>query len=179
MSSTGPRFPVKLPTQVAAICYRRTQRGVEFLLVNTNGGLKWTFPKGATDPRLSHSQAAEREAWEEAGAVGEIEPQHFHIFLYSKGLFWKKNGVQEFPVKAYLMEVQHLRRAPEALRNPTWFSPPKARKMLAKRREVKYGQELADVIDRAMERLLRIYDPAAARLRLRSATEPAAQPPGY
>ena len=166
MSSADQRFPVKLACQVAAVCYRRTRRGLEFLLVNTNGGGKWIFPKGATHPRMSHSQAAEREAWEEAGAVGEIEPQHFHTFLYAKGLFWKKPGVQEFPVKAYLMEVQHLRRAPEALRHPTWFSPAEAKKMLAKRRETRYGRELAEVIDRALERLLRVYDLSPTRRQL-------------
>ena len=51
-----------LPLQVAAVCYRRRGPAVEFLLVNTNGGGKWTFPKGAPEARLSHSQAAEREA---------------------------------------------------------------------------------------------------------------------
>ena len=35
-----------LPLQVAAVCYRRRGPSVEFLLVNTNGGNKWTFPKG-------------------------------------------------------------------------------------------------------------------------------------
>ena len=35
-----------LPLQVAAVCYRRRGPSVEFLLVNTNGGGKWTFPKG-------------------------------------------------------------------------------------------------------------------------------------
>ena len=62
------RVAKSLPLQVAAICYRRRGTSVEFLLVNTNGGNKWTFPKGSTDPRLSHSQAAEREAAEEGGA---------------------------------------------------------------------------------------------------------------
>ena len=38
-------------------------------------------------------------------------------------------------------------------RNPTWFSPDEARKILAKGREVKYARELQAVIDRAMERL--------------------------
>jgi 8-oxo-dGTP pyrophosphatase MutT (NUDIX family) len=166
MSSPGQRFPVKMPCQVAAVCYRRTQTGIEFLLVNTNGGDRWIFPKGSTHPRLSHSQAAEREAWEEAGAVGEIEPQPFHTFLYAKGVFWKKPGVQEFPVKSYLMQVQHLRRAPEALRNPTWFSPSEAKKMLAKRREVKYARQLAEVIDRALERLVRIYVALPNRVRV-------------
>ena len=34
-----------LPLQVAAVCYRRRGPSIEFLLVNTNGGNKWTFPK--------------------------------------------------------------------------------------------------------------------------------------
>ena len=51
-----------LPLQVAAVCYRRQGDSIEFLLVNTNGGGKWTFPKGAPEPAMSHSQAAEREA---------------------------------------------------------------------------------------------------------------------
>ena len=61
----SPRIAKSLPLQVAAVCYRRRGAAVEFLLVNTNGGNKWTFPKGSPDARLSHSQAAEREAAEE------------------------------------------------------------------------------------------------------------------
>ena len=102
-----------LPLQVAAVCYRRVNAHAEFLLVNTNGGSKWTFPKGAPEPRLSHSQAAEREAEEEAGAIGTIEPRHFHLYLHSKGVFWQPAGVQEFVVKAFLMEVHQMRRPDE------------------------------------------------------------------
>ena len=88
------RVSKSLPLQVAAVCFRRQGAAVEFLLVNTNGGNKWTFPKGSTDARLSHSQAAEREAAEEAGAVGTIEPRHFHLYIHSKGVFWQPGGVQ-------------------------------------------------------------------------------------
>ena len=91
---------------------------IEFLLVNTNGGNKWTFPKGSTGPALSHSQAAEREAAEEAGAIGTIEPRHFHLYLHSKGVFWQPGGVQEFVVKAFLMEIHQMRRPDEANRKP-------------------------------------------------------------
>src|SRR6516162_969732 len=73
-----------LPLQVAAVCYRRRGASFDFLLVKTTSGDRWTFPKGATARRLSHSQAAEREALEEAGAVGVIEPQHFHLYLQPK-----------------------------------------------------------------------------------------------
>jgi 8-oxo-dGTP pyrophosphatase MutT (NUDIX family) len=147
------RAAKSLPLQVAAICYRRRRTAVEFLLVNTNGGSKWTFPKGSTDPRLSHSQAAEREAAEEAGAIGTIEPRHFHLYLHSKGIFWQAGGVQEFVVKAFLMEVHQMRRPDESNRKPTWLTPEEAKRHLAKGREVKYFHELEAVIDRALERI--------------------------
>lgn len=149
----SPRVSRSLPLQVAAICYRRRGTSVEFLLVNTNGGNKWTFPKGATEARLSHSQAAEREAFEEAGATGVIEPRPLHRYLHSKGVFWQPDGVQEFVVKAFLMEVTRTQPPQESTRNPTWFSADEARKILAKGREVKYATELRGVIDRALEHI--------------------------
>jgi 8-oxo-dGTP pyrophosphatase MutT (NUDIX family) len=142
-----------LPLQVAAVCYRRQGPAVEFLLVNTNGGGKWTFPKGTPEHGISHSQAAEREAWEEAGVRGHIEPRHFHLYLHSKGVFWKAPGVREFVIKAFLMEVEQMEPGHEPERNPTWFSPEDAKKTLAKGREVKYAREMQTVIERAMEHL--------------------------
>src|SRR6201998_4463964 len=149
----SPRVAKSLPLQVAAICYRRGGPAIAFLLVISHGGNKWTFPKGSTDARLSHSQAAEREAAEEAGALGTIEPRHFHLYIHSKGVFWQPGGVQEFVVKAFLMEVHQTRKPDEAMRHPTWFTPEEARKKLAKGREVKYAHELEAVIDRALERI--------------------------
>jgi 8-oxo-dGTP pyrophosphatase MutT (NUDIX family) len=142
-----------LPLQVAAVCYRRRYAHAEFLLVNTNGGNKWTFPKGAPDSRMSHSQAAEREAREEAGAIGAIEPRHFHVYIHSKGVFWQPGGVQEYMVKAFLMEIRQTRRPDEDGRNPTWFDAEGARAILAKGREVKYARELQAVVDRALEHI--------------------------
>src|SRR5437879_12812989 len=95
--TSRPKFA--LPLQVAAVCYRRRGTELEFLLVNTNGGGKWTFPKGDPAPEMSHSQAAEREALEEAGVRGHIEPRHFHVYIHSKGVFWRNPGVQEFVIK--------------------------------------------------------------------------------
>ena len=150
----APRFAkFALPLQVAAVCYRRQEHSIEFLLVNTNGGGKWTFPKGDPEPSMSHSQAAQREAWEEAGVRGTIDPRHFHIYIHSKGVFWKPPGVQEFVIKAFLLEVEKTADPPEPARNPTWFSPDEARKMLAKGREVKYARELQSVVDRALQRI--------------------------
>jgi 8-oxo-dGTP pyrophosphatase MutT (NUDIX family) len=151
-----------LPLQVAAVCYRRRGSLLEFLLVNTNGGGKWTFPKGDPETTLSHSQAAEREAWEEAGVRGSIEARHFCLYLHSKGVFWKPPGVREFVIKAFLLEVEVVEEAQEASRNPTWFSTEEAKKILAKGREVKYARELQAVVDRALEKI-GIAQTAAAR----------------
>jgi len=140
-----------LPLQVAAVCYRKSGASFEFLLVNTTSGDRWTFPKGDTARRLSHSQAAKREALEEAGAVGVIEPQHFQLYLYPKGD--SRVGVQEFVVKAFLLKVSHTQAPEEQNRNPTWFSVDDARSALAMGRETKYAAELRTVIDRAVERL--------------------------
>ena len=141
------------PLQVAAVCYRKCGASFEFLLVNTTSGDRWIFPKGATARRLSHSQAAEREALEEAGAVGVIEPQHFHLYLQPKGVSRLRNGIQEFVVKAFLLQVSHTHPPQEQRRNPTWFSVDDARSALTMGREAKYAAELRTVIDRAVERL--------------------------
>jgi 8-oxo-dGTP pyrophosphatase MutT (NUDIX family) len=142
-----------LPLQVAAVCYRWQAGALEFLLVNANGGNKWTFPKGNPEPSISHSQSAEREAMEEAGARGTIEPKHFHLYLHSKGVFWKPPGVREYVVKAFLMEVEGLSSPSESSRNPTWFPAEEAQKILAKGREVKYAKEIQIVIDRAVKEI--------------------------
>lgn len=142
-----------LPLQVAAVCYRRRGASFDFLLVKTTGGDKWTFPKGATARRLSHSQAAEREALEEAGALGVIEPQHFHLYLQPKGDSRLRPGVQESVVKAFMLEVTHTQPPQEPNRNPTWFSVDDARSALARGREKRHAEELRTVIDRAVERL--------------------------
>jgi hypothetical protein len=68
-------------------------------------------------------------------------------------VFWQPSGVQEFVVKAFLMEVTRLQAPGEAMRNPTWFDAGEARRILAKGREVKYAAELQTVIDRALERI--------------------------
>ena len=142
-----------LPLQVAAVCYRKRGDSFEFLLVKTTGGDRWIFPKGATARRLTHRQAAEREALEEAGAIGAIEPEHFHLYLQPKGDSRLRSGLEEFVVKAFLLEVSHTEAPHEKNRNPTWFSVDEARSALAIGREPKYAAELRTVIDRAVERL--------------------------
>jgi 8-oxo-dGTP pyrophosphatase MutT (NUDIX family) len=153
-----------MPLQVAAVPYRCNGAGVEFLLVRTRGGNKWTFPKGDPERSLTHSQAAEREAHEEAGVRGAIERKHFHLYLHTKGVFWKGSGVREYVVKAFLLEVHESNLRHEAMRMPAWFVAAEAKQVLAKGREVKYAKELCEVIERAEGHIRRVLKASAAQI---------------
>src|SRR5882762_10360204 len=96
--------------QVAAVCYRVRKSGIEFLLVQTRGG-RWTFPKGGTEPGLTHAQAAAMEAFEEAGVHGRIEEAAFTTYIRRK-----RSSASELTVNAHLCEVQRLGPPQEARR---------------------------------------------------------------
>jgi 8-oxo-dGTP pyrophosphatase MutT (NUDIX family) len=132
--------------QVAAICYRVGKSGIEFLLVQTRNR-RWTFPKGSTEPGLTHAQAAALEAFEEAGVHGRIEESSFTRY------FKRGNAKTSIAVNAHLCEVTRLDPPQEANRNRTWFSSDKAKWSLRQDRGSTYGSQLARVVDRAVRRI--------------------------
>jgi 8-oxo-dGTP pyrophosphatase MutT (NUDIX family) len=146
--------------QVAAVCYRIRGGEIEFLLVRTRGGGRWTFPKGSAEPGLTHAQAAALEAYEEAGVHGRIEEVPFTRYVRRKrgkaGNFISRFGSEEVAVNAHLCEVSRLSRPPEARRKRTWFSAGNAQQMLRQGRGKDDGNEFTRVIDRAMERIPRV-----------------------
>jgi hypothetical protein len=89
-------------------------------------------------------------------------------------VFWQPNGVQDFVVKAFLMEVTRTQKPGESMRNPTWFSAEEARKILAKGRELKYAAELQTVIDRAVDhvRTVKMIAPTGPEARGARAPQP-------
>jgi 8-oxo-dGTP pyrophosphatase MutT (NUDIX family) len=144
--------------QVAAVCYRISPRGPEFLLVRTRGG-RWIFPKGGVQHGLTHAQSAALEAFEEAGVHGRIEEMPFtryRVGKQSNGSRFRSRRKRHKPVIAHLCEVSHLERPQEAKRKPTWFSPEKAKKRLLEDRDPEFGDELAAVVDRAVSRIHRL-----------------------
>lgn len=145
-------FPQVSATQVAAVCYRVRGLTLEFLLVNTSAG-KWTFPKGRIDPSLSGSESAEREALEEAGAHGLIEPAHFGWYMDTKRALGHDGRVREIVVAAYLLEVHRTVSPEEIDRNPTWFTPQETKRKLGERRASKYSSQLVALVDVAVKRV--------------------------
>lgn len=133
--------------QVAALCWRRSRKGLRILLVTSRDSGRWVIPKGWPMRRRSMPDAAAREAWEEAGVKGEIRPVSLGLYTYRKVL---DNG-DTIPcaVVVYPLEVQiMLREYPEyGQRSTRWFSPRKAAKRVRE-------PQLAS--------LIRDFDPALA-----------------
>jgi 8-oxo-dGTP pyrophosphatase MutT (NUDIX family) len=141
--------------QVAAVCYRIHNDRLEILLVQTRRGGRWIFPKGGVEPGLTRSQSARLEALEEAGVHGSIEEAPFAEYAIPQG------SAQEGPpcestIAAYLCAVTWLTSPHEANRNPTWFSPEKAKKQLSRSRERHFAREICRVVDRAVTRVERL-----------------------
>jgi 8-oxo-dGTP pyrophosphatase MutT (NUDIX family) len=138
--------------QVAAVCYRVSRSGIEFLLVQTRGG-RWTFPKGSAEPGLTHAQAAALEAFEEAGVHGRMEEISFARYIRRKRGEKRGPAAIELAVNAHLCEVLWLDPPQEADRNPTWFAPEKAKRRLREDRPPDYGAELARIVNLALARI--------------------------
>ncbi len=143
--------------QVAAVCYRVRSAGIELLLVQTRGSGRWTFPKGSAEPGLTHAQAAALEAFEEAGVHGRMEEASFASYIRRKpGDSRKSTTSKEQVVIAHLCEVMRREAPHEFDRNPSWFSPDKAKSRLREDRGADYAAELARVVDRAVARIQRL-----------------------
>jgi 8-oxo-dGTP pyrophosphatase MutT (NUDIX family) len=153
--------------QVAAVCYRLRVGATEFLLVQTRGSGRWTFPKGHAEPGLTLAQAAATEAFEEAGVHGRIEETSFAQYVRRKPFAESsaKAAGSEVMVSAYLCEVLRLSTPKESNRKRTWFSAKEARRCLREGRTAQEGDAFARVVERAVARIRRLHGGADNRTR--------------
>jgi 8-oxo-dGTP pyrophosphatase MutT (NUDIX family) len=135
--------------QVAAVCYRVRKHAIEFLLVRTRGGRRWTFPKGSAERGLTHAQAAALEAFEEAGVRGRIEEASFAKYYCEKRSLRGEN----LWVSAHLCEVYRLVMPKEMNRDRTWCTPEGAKLRLRKNRNVAEAAEFCRILDSAVARI--------------------------
>lgn len=117
--------------QYAALPYRHVgEDGLEVMLITSRGTGRWVVPKGWPITGRKPWNSAAREAFEEAGIVGDVGKTPAGRYRYEKLL---KNGtttlceVEVFPLKV----ERELRSWPEKVeRTRRWFSPEEAADMV-------------------------------------------------
>ncbi|PZQ51695.1 MAG: hypothetical protein DI556_03335 [Rhodovulum sulfidophilum] len=126
--------------QVAALCYRRTRKGLRILLITSRDTGRWVIPKGWPMRNRGEAAAAAREAYEEAGLRGAIAEKSIGFYTYRKRV-----EDLSFPcvVRIYPLEAwERVKQYPETgQRRVKWFSPAKAARKV---REPELAQILRD-----------------------------------
>jgi len=87
--------------QVAALCWRAAP--VQVLLITSLNSKRWILPKGWPENDMTPAQAAAREAFEEAGIVGEIDQTPLGAYHYLKDR--KDGGAMPCSVDVFALQV--------------------------------------------------------------------------
>lgn len=130
--------------QAAALPWREGEHGIEVMLVTSRETGRWVLPKGwpENDERLS--EAAAREAAEEAGLAGAVAGREIGRFYYGKEL---SSGLRmRCEVRVFPMRVERVAdKWPERKKRLRgWFSPAEAASRV---REPDLGELIASFAD--------------------------------
>lgn len=98
-SRRGPR------QQFAALPWRRTEQGVEVLLITSRETRRWVIPKGWGKKEEPPPSAAAREALEETGVEGAVSETAIGVYRYLK--LMKSGRTEKVRVAVYALEVAH------------------------------------------------------------------------
>lgn len=112
---------IVLVEQSGVIPYRIMDGKMEVMLITSSGSKRWVIPKGLIEPNMTPEDSAAKEAWEEAGVLGQVFPDLMGTYEYYKsGCTWQ--------VDVFLLQVETvMENWPEAYkRKRQWVSIPKA-----------------------------------------------------
>lgn len=123
LNYVGPVFKRPEFLQAAALCTRDGAKGPEVLMITSLTTKRWIVPKGWPMEGRSLAEAAQQEAWEEAGVEGHIDDEPLGSYTYRKTV---RGGI---PVTCrcyvYRLRVDALTKTfPEkGRRERIWMSP--------------------------------------------------------
>lgn len=89
----------KVFKQSGVIPYRVQNGQIEVLLLTSRQRQHWGIPKGGLSKAMTPSESAAKEAWEEAGVIGRVEPNELGTYKY------RKRG-HTYRVKVFLLPVE-------------------------------------------------------------------------
>lgn len=117
--------------QFAALPLRRTERGLEVLLITSRETQRWVLPKGWAEKGLTGAELACKEAFEEAGILGRASEAAVGSYGYQKRLADGSRRRCEVAVFPMVVE-QELEDWPERReRRRQWFRPDEAAALVA------------------------------------------------
>ncbi|NND18448.1 MAG: NUDIX hydrolase [Silicimonas sp.] len=126
-------------TQFGALCWRVVNDKVQVLLITSRRRKRWILPKGWPMDEATPVEAAQTEAWEEAGVTGKAKSVCLGIYSYIKEM----DEGEQLPcvVAVFPVKVKKIRSDwPEkSMRRRKWMSLKEASKAVAEK-------ELADII---------------------------------
>lgn len=130
-----------MANRARAVCYRTAGDRLEFLLVLTTDGSRWTFPGGKIKDGEAETVAAAREVKEEAGALGDVVGELEH-----------EGRENDASIVTFLMRVSGGDLKPkEDWRFPTWFDEHQARAVLRTGRKRSDREKWLQTLARAVE----------------------------
>jgi 8-oxo-dGTP pyrophosphatase MutT (NUDIX family) len=91
----------KIFKQSGVIPYRVQNGNIEILLITTRDRNNWVIPKGGIPKGMSPPASAAKEAWEEAGIIGQVDKNKVGTYRY------RKRG-KIYRVHMYLLLVEML-----------------------------------------------------------------------
>lgn len=113
--------------QVAALVYRRHKGNLQVLVITSRGTGRWIIPKGWPQVGRTLAQTAGREAYEEAGILGNVSALPIGSFNYCKNDL-PPERINQFAVAVYALEfTEQAKNWPERdQRVCEWVSPQEA-----------------------------------------------------
>lgn len=123
--------------QAGAIPFSVVGTKVVFLLVTTRRTGRWSFPKGVLEEDLPAWEVAAKEAYEEAGVEGRVEPRAIGTYRS-----WKTRGVRRFAIKVDMFPLRVTRQVEDWPENGQryrhWATVAEARRLLTDKRLVEF-----------------------------------------
>lgn len=113
--------------QYAALPWRRgAGEALEVLLITSRETRRWVIPKGWPIKNMKSPDSAAREAFEEAGVVGNVRKKAVGFYAYDKRL--RSGRLQRVGVDVFALQVTEERDAwPEkGQREKLWTTPGEA-----------------------------------------------------
>lgn len=111
--------------QSGVIPYRVRNGKIQFLLITNRRRQHWLIPKGGIKRAMDSPDSAAKEAWEEAGVLGQVDANKIGTYEYHK-------RAKTYQVEVFLLSVETvLKDWPEAsTRKRQWLGVTKAVKQV-------------------------------------------------